>query len=41
MSVCVLSELKRVEIERGADSPGVKLGIFPAATGPSISYTAS
>ena len=29
-----LSELKRVEIERGADSPGVKLGIFPAPTGP-------
>ena len=30
-----LSELKRVETERGADSPGVKLGIFPASTGPS------
>uniref|UniRef100_A0A7S0HIU0 Uncharacterized protein n=1 Tax=Phaeocystis antarctica TaxID=33657 RepID=A0A7S0HIU0_9EUKA len=36
-----LSELKRVEIERGADSPGVKLGIFPASSGPSMSYTAS
>jgi len=30
-----LNELKRVEIERGADSPGIKLGIFPASTGPS------
>ena len=30
-----------VEIERGADSPGVKLGIFPASSGPSMSYTAS
>ena len=30
-----LNELKRVELERGADSPGVKLGVFPPASGPS------